>query len=202
MSLISSIQQRDPANPTFFEVVLAYPGFHVIGFHKVSSVCWRYGLRALARFISHLGRWVTGIEIHPGAKIGRNLFIDHGMGVVIGETSVIGDNVLIYHGVTLGGKGGERAGTKDTPPLKMGRSSEPVRKFSAISALAKGQRSGLAQWSPSMWQMAWSSQEIQRGLFLVKIIKIPPMDCQNSCPMFWNKRSKNCAKRLLRLGTS
>ncbi|MBP9867967.1 MAG: serine acetyltransferase [Alphaproteobacteria bacterium] len=120
MSLISSIQQRDPANPTFFEVVLAYPGFHVIGFHKVSSVCWRYGLRALARFISHLGRWVTGIEIHPGAKIGRNLFIDHGMGVVIGETSVIGDNVLIYHGVTLGGKGGERAGDKRHPTVEDG----------------------------------------------------------------------------------
>lgn len=120
MDFIASIQKRDPANPTFFEVVLAYPGFHVIGFYKLSSLLWRYGLRALARFVSHLGRWVTGIEIHPGAKIGRNLFIDHGMGVVIGETAVIGEDVLIYHGATLGGKGGEKRGDKRHPTLEDG----------------------------------------------------------------------------------
>jgi serine O-acetyltransferase len=120
MDLISSIQKRDPAHPTFFEVVLAYPGFHVLGFHALASTLWRYRLKALARFVSHIGRWLTGIEIHPAAKIGKNLFIDHGMGVVIGETAVIGDDVLIYHGVTLGGKGGEKAGDKRHPTVEDG----------------------------------------------------------------------------------
>jgi len=116
-SLIKSIQSRDPANPTLFEVVLAYPGFHVLGFHALANLLWRYDLRALARLVSHLGRFLTGIEIHPAVKIGKNLFIDHGMGVVIGETAEIGDNVLIYHGVTLGGKGGEGKGSKRHPSV-------------------------------------------------------------------------------------
>lgn len=115
--LIKSIQQRDPANPTMFEVVFSYPGFHVLGFHKIANFLWHHEFRSLARFISHLGRFLTGIEIHPGVTIGKNLFIDHGMGVVIGETSVIGDNVLIYHGVTLGGKGGEGKGSKRHPTV-------------------------------------------------------------------------------------
>lgn len=103
--LIRSIRQRDPAQPTFFEVVLAYPGFHAVGLHKISSILWRIGLRALARLCSHIARLLTGIEIHPAATIGKRLFIDHGMGVVIGATAEIGDDVTIYHGVTLGGKG-------------------------------------------------------------------------------------------------
>ena len=105
LELIRSIQSRDPAKPTTLEVMLAYPGLHILAFHRTSSCLWRYGLRALARLIAHLGRFLTGIEIHPAAKIGKFLFIDHGMGVVIGETAVIGDNVTIFHGVTLGGKG-------------------------------------------------------------------------------------------------
>lgn len=115
--LIESIRKRDPANPTFFEVVLAYPGFHVQGFHAIASRLWKLKLRALARFISHLGRFFTGIEIHPGARLGKRLFIDHGMGVVIGETAIIGDDVLMYHGATLGGRGGEIAGSKRHPTI-------------------------------------------------------------------------------------
>lgn len=103
---IRSIQLRDEAKPTFFEVVLAYPGFHIMTlFHPVAHVLWLLKLRALARFWAYIGRFITGIEIHPGATIGRNLFIDHGTGVVIGQTAVIGDDCRLYHNVTLGGKG-------------------------------------------------------------------------------------------------
>lgn len=106
MSLIKSIQERDPANPTFFEVVLAYPGFHILTlFHPVAQFLWELDMRALARFWANIGRILTGIEIHPEVKIGKNLFIDHGMGVVIGQTAEIGDDCTIFHGVTLGGKG-------------------------------------------------------------------------------------------------
>lgn len=119
LSLIKSIQQRDPANPTFFEVVLAYPGFHAVGMHKVSRALWCLKLKALSRLWSHLGRLLTGIEIHPGAKIGKNLFIDHGMGTVIGGTAIIHDNVTLYQSVTLGGKGGQVSG-KRHPTLKDG----------------------------------------------------------------------------------
>jgi serine O-acetyltransferase len=118
MTLIESIQHRDPAAPTFFEVVLAYPGFHILTiFHPISSMLWNYNLRALARFWSYMGRMVTGIEIHPQARIGKNLFIDHGTGVVIGQTATIGDNCTIYHGVTLGGKGDAVHGEKRHPAI-------------------------------------------------------------------------------------
>ena len=117
---IKSIQKRDPAQPTFFEVILAYPGFHAVGMHRVSNFLWKQNLRALARFWAHLSRWVTGIEIHPGATIGKNLFIDHGMGVVIGQTAIIGDNVTMYQGVTLGGKGGTEKPIKRHPTIEDG----------------------------------------------------------------------------------
>lgn len=104
IDLVKSIQSRDPACPTFLEVVIAYPGFHALGFHMLASFLWRYNLRALGRFISYAGRFLTGIEIHPGAKIGKYLFIDHGTGTVIGETVIIGDNVTLYQNVTLGGR--------------------------------------------------------------------------------------------------
>ena len=100
---IDIIFDRDPAARTTWEVVTCYPGFHAMLFHRVASALWHFGLRWLARWLSSISRLLTGIEIHPGAKIGKNLFIDHGMGVVIGETSEIGDNVTIYHAVTLGG---------------------------------------------------------------------------------------------------
>lgn len=106
MSLIDSICARDPARPTYCEVVFAYPGFHIMTiFHPVAQILWGLELRALARFWANIGRILTGIEIHPEAKIGKNLFIDHGMGVVIGQTAEIGDDCTIFHGVTLGGKG-------------------------------------------------------------------------------------------------
>jgi serine O-acetyltransferase len=100
---IAVVFERDPAARTTWEVVTCYPGFHAMIVHRLSHWLWRSGLKWLARFVSHLGRWATGIEIHPGARIGRRFFIDHGMGVVIGETSEIGDDCTLYHGVTLGG---------------------------------------------------------------------------------------------------
>lgn len=115
--LIKSIQKRDPAAPTFFEVFFGYAGFHVMLFHRIAHAIWKVNLKALARFIAQLGRWFTGIEIHPAAKIGKNLFIDHGMGVVIGETAKIGNCVTLYHGVTLGGHGKAKRGEKRHPTL-------------------------------------------------------------------------------------
>lgn len=103
--LIKSIRERDPASPTFTEVLFAYNGFHAVVLHRMNNFIWHLGLRGLARFFANITRMLTGIEIHPEANIGKNLFIDHGTGVVIGQTAVIGDNVTIYHGVTLGGVG-------------------------------------------------------------------------------------------------
>lgn len=100
---IFCVFERDPAAQTVFEVITAYPGFHALLIHRFSHFFWQRGFRWLGRFSSHIGRWLTGIEIHPGAQIGRRFFIDHGMGVVIGETAVIGDDCTLYHGVTLGG---------------------------------------------------------------------------------------------------
>lgn len=100
---IDCVFERDPAAQSVLEVVTAYPGFHAVLIHRFSHACWNAGFKWLARFISHISRWLTGIEIHPGAQIGRRFFIDHGMGVVIGETAVIGDDCTLYHGVTLGG---------------------------------------------------------------------------------------------------
>jgi serine O-acetyltransferase len=100
---IAVVFDRDPAARSTWEVVTCYPGFHAMLVHRLSSRLWRMGLKWPARFVSHIGRWLTGIEIHPGARIGRRFFIDHGMGVVIGETAEIGNDCTLYHGVTLGG---------------------------------------------------------------------------------------------------
>jgi serine O-acetyltransferase len=100
---IAVVFERDPAARTTWEVITCYPGFHAMLVHRLSHRLWNAELKWLARFVSHLGRWLTGIEIHPGARIGRRFFIDHGMGVVIGQTSEIGDDCTLYHGVTLGG---------------------------------------------------------------------------------------------------
>ncbi|GBD43500.1 Serine acetyltransferase [bacterium HR40] len=100
---IDSVLARDPAARSRLEVLLCYPGLHAVLFHRLAHALWSRGWRLTARLISQLSRFLTGIEIHPGAKIGRRLFIDHGMGVVIGETAEIGDNVTLYQGVTLGG---------------------------------------------------------------------------------------------------
>src|SRR5215207_7659756 len=100
---IAVVFERDPAARNTWEVVTCYPGFHAMLFHRLAHKLWGGGLKWLARFVSHIGRWLTGIEIHPGATIGRRFFIDHGMGVVIGQTAEIGDDCTLYHGVTLGG---------------------------------------------------------------------------------------------------
>jgi serine O-acetyltransferase len=100
---IASFRQRDPAARSGLEIMLCYPGFHAIVIHRLSHWLWKKGLCLPARFISYLGRIVTAIEIHPGAEIGRRFVIDHGTGVVVGETSIVGDDVTLYHSVTLGG---------------------------------------------------------------------------------------------------
>ena len=100
---INCVFERDPAARTAFEVLTTYPGVHAVLLHRLSHWLWQRGFKWLARMLSHIGRFLTGIEIHPGARLGRRFFIDHGMGVVIGETTEIGDDVTLYHGVTLGG---------------------------------------------------------------------------------------------------
>jgi len=100
---IQSVLDRDPAATGTLSVLLNYPGLHAVWIHHLNHWLWLHGFRLLARYLSQVGRFLTGIEIHPGATIGHRLFIDHGMGVVIGETAIVGDDVTIYHGVTLGG---------------------------------------------------------------------------------------------------
>lgn len=118
---IKSIQQRDPAAPTMAEVIFGYNGFHALLFHRMNNAIWEFGLRGLARFFANIARILTGIEIHPQAKIGDRLFIDHGTGVVIGQTAIIGDDVTIYHGVTLGGVGrSDQRGEKRHPTIMDG----------------------------------------------------------------------------------
>lgn len=135
---IAVVFERDPAARNAWEVITCYPGFHALLFHRCAHWLWGIGLKWLARLTSHLGRWLTGIEIHPGARIGRRFFIDHGMGVVIGETAEIGDDCTLYHGVTLGGTSwnkGKRhptlgngvvvgAGAKILGPIKIGNSAK------------------------------------------------------------------------------
>ncbi|MGA7984829.1 MAG: serine O-acetyltransferase [Burkholderiales bacterium] len=131
---IASVFDRDPAARTTWEVLTCYPGLHALLFHRLGHWFWGHGLRWLGRLTSHIGRWLTGIEIHPGATIGRRVFIDHGMGVVIGETAEVGEDTTLYHGVTLGGttwNKGKRhptlgrnvvvgAGAKILGPIKVG----------------------------------------------------------------------------------
>ncbi|MFT4157130.1 MAG: serine O-acetyltransferase [Microbacterium sp.] len=115
---IASARLRDPAARSSLEIALLYPGLHAIWAHRVNHALWVRGLRFPARLLSQVARWLTGIEIHPGATIGRRFFIDHGMGVVIGETAEIGDDVMLYHGVTLGGR--TRDAGKRHPTLEDG----------------------------------------------------------------------------------
>jgi serine O-acetyltransferase len=115
---ISVVFERDPAARSTWEVVTCYPGFHALLLHRFSHCVWHQGFKWLARWLAHAGRWLTGIEIHPGARIGRRFFIDHGMGVVIGETAEIGDDCTLYHGVTLGGTTWNKG--KRHPTLKNG----------------------------------------------------------------------------------
>lgn len=104
---INAVFERDPAAKSFIEVLLCYPGLHAVIIHRISHTLYKKGLVVIPRIISNISRFITGIEIHPGAKLGKKVFIDHGMGVVIGETAEVGDNVTIYQGSTLGGTGKE-----------------------------------------------------------------------------------------------
>jgi serine O-acetyltransferase len=115
---IRVVFDRDPAAKTVLEVLVCYPGLHAVWAHRVAHVFYERRLFFLARLISHLARFLTGIEIHPGARLGRRVFIDHGLGIVIGETAVVGDDVLIYQGVTLGGTGKEKG--KRHPTIEPG----------------------------------------------------------------------------------
>jgi serine O-acetyltransferase len=115
---IKAVRERDPAARSDIEVILAYPGFHAIQFHRLAHRLYQRRRSLFARLVSHMNRFLTGIEIHPGAVIGRRVFIDHGMGVVIGETAIIGDDCTLYQGVTLGGTGKQRG--KRHPTLGQG----------------------------------------------------------------------------------
>lgn len=117
-SLITRILEMDPAARNRFNVVLNYPGLHAMFFYRINHFLWNIHLKILARFLSQVARFLTGIEIHPGATIGHRLFIDHGMGVVIGETTVIGDDCTLYQGVTLGGVGTGEHKVKRHPTLQ------------------------------------------------------------------------------------
>ena len=103
-----NIMQKDPACRNILEVIILYPGFHILVFHRIAHFLYKHRLLFLARLVSQIGRFFTGIEIHPGAKIGKRLFIDHGMGIVIGETTTIGNDCTIYHNSTLGGIGKDK----------------------------------------------------------------------------------------------
>lgn len=105
---IQAVKERDPAVRSTLEVLLTYPGFHALQMHRITHFLYRHKLKLVAKVLSHLTRFLTGIEIHPGAIIGKGVFIDHGMGVVIGETAVVKDNVTLYQGVVLGGTGKEK----------------------------------------------------------------------------------------------
>lgn len=115
---IAAAKLRDPAARGGLEIAVLYPGLHAVWSHRVAHALWTRGLRFPARAISQITRWLTGVEIHPGATIGRRFFIDHGMGIVIGETAEVGDDVMLYHGVTLGGR--TRDGGKRHPTLRDG----------------------------------------------------------------------------------
>src|SRR5271166_4503597 len=123
---IRTYRERDPAARSWLEVLLCYPGLHAVMWHRLSHWLWRHDLCLLGRFSSHIARWLTGIEIHPAAKIGRRLVIDHGMGVVIGETAEVGDDCYFYHQVTLGvarTSGGKRHPTRALSPTLIGPST-------------------------------------------------------------------------------
>ena len=129
-----NIKEKDPASKNILEVIILYPGFHILVFHRIAHFLYNHRLLFLARLVSQIGRFFTGIEIHPGAKIGKRLFIDHGMGIVIGETATVGNNCTIYHNSTLGGTGKDKykrhpdlgnnvmegAGAKVLGPIKIG----------------------------------------------------------------------------------
>lgn len=169
LELARSIRGRDPARPTWLEAIACYAGLHAVLVHRLAHALYRLRLRAPARMVSHLGRLLTGIEIHPGARIGRRLFIDHGMGVVIGETAEIGDDVLIYHGVTLGGLTLEGAG-------KPGKRHPTIGKGVAIGAGAQVLGPILVGEGARIGANAVVSRDVPPGETVVGIPARPPQE--------------------------
>ncbi len=149
---IACVFERDPAARNAFEVLTTYPGLHAVMMHRLSHGLWKRGFKWLARFVSNVARLFTGIEIHPGAQIGRRFFIDHGMGVVIGETAVIGEDCTLYHGVTLGGTSWDKgkrhptlgrdvvvgAGAKVLGPIEIGDGARIGSNAVVVKAIAPG----------------------------------------------------------------
>lgn len=165
-----NVQKKDPACRNILEAIILYPGFHAIFFHRIAHFLYQKKLFFLARLISQIARHITGIEIHPGAKIGRKLFIDHGMGIVIGETTTIGDNCTIYHNSTLGGTGKDKykrhpdlgnnvmigSGAKVLGPIKIGNNV----KIGANSVVLKNIPDnvtvvGIPRWNSKKWQVIY-----------------------------------------------
>ena len=142
---IRTVLERDPAARSAFEVALCYPGVHAIWLRRPAQWLWRRGLRTTARFLAHIGRFLTGSEIHPAATLGPGLFIDHGMGVVIGETAEVGENVTLLHGVTLGGTSLRKE--KRHPRWARMSSWEPVPGSSGALPSARAAGSARAPWS-------------------------------------------------------
>ena len=164
---LAIIRERDPAARGLLEILLCYPGFQALSLHRLSHSLWRYRLPLIPRLLSQVTRSLTGIEIHPGASIGKGVFIDHGMGVVIGETAEIGNRCLLYQGVTLGGTGKESgkrhptlaenvvigAGAKVLGAIKVGANTRIGGRFSSGSGRRSEQHGCRDSWtrSPSKW---------------------------------------------------
>ena len=149
---IISMKKRDPAARSLLEIILCYPGLHALFFHRIAHVLWNFKLYLIARFVSHISRFLTAIEIHPAAIIGKRFFIDHGVGVVIGETAELGDDVFIYHQVTLGATTSEQikrhptigngviigAGAKLLGPIKIGNNARIGANSVVVSDVPEG----------------------------------------------------------------
>jgi serine O-acetyltransferase len=169
LELARSIRARDPARPGWIEAMTCYAGVHAVLLHRAAHALYRLGLRTPARMISHTARFITGIEIHPGARVGRRLFIDHGMGVVVGETAEVGDDVLIYHGVTLGGLTLEGAG-------KPGKRHPTIGRGVAIGAGAQVLGPILVGEGARIGANAVVSRDVPPGETVVGIPARPPQE--------------------------
>jgi serine O-acetyltransferase len=195
---IDAILARDPAARSRLEVVLCYPGWHAVVFHRLAQAAWNANLRLLGRFISHLGRWLTGIEIHPAAKLGQRLFIDHGMAVVIGETAEVGNDVTLYQGVVLGGTSLDRgkrhptlgndviigAGAKILGPITVGDGA----RIGSNAVVLKDVTPGVTMVGvPAHRPIRWSAPRSRAGLISAPTARI------RICPIRWPGRLMVCA---------
>jgi serine O-acetyltransferase len=175
---IASVFERDPAARSTWEVLTCYPGFHALTLHRISHWLWSARMRWLARFLSHFTRWLTGIEIHPGATIGKRVFIDHGMGVVIGETAMIGDDCTLYHGVTLGGTSWSKG--RRHPTLEQGVVIGAGAKVLGPITWARAPRS-----VPTPWWCAMFRPAARRSAFRRASSRIAARSTARSRPARW-----------------